>query len=402
MVAGVAGACFAWGVAAPGCGSSGGESTFGLVAADAADDLVSVSPLFGDSSVDDLFTGCATAEAQANRTAVYMLFVLDGSGSMVTSAKWPAAVSALDAIFDDLAVKADPAFGAGLTIFCDAKDHTCMDDPTDPNISYAGPYSVPDVSIGVVDPAQKAALHARLDTTAPYLGTPTYEVLSGAYAALEGFVPAGGLAANGKRVVVLITDGVPDPDMPAGRAMPNGEVTGSLSLSAAEASKKPAVTTFAVGVGQLDPIDVNVYDPKFMGAIAVAGGSPNSPCDPNETVNPANMCHFQITPGTKTAAMLAQEFIDAINTIRTKLLTCEYTLEKPDGGADVDPSKVNVVFTNGAGMKSVVPPDPVNGWSYDDPNNPTKVILNGASCTQAKADTAGKISVVLGCKTIPK
>ncbi|MEO6576461.1 MAG: vWA domain-containing protein, partial [Polyangiaceae bacterium] len=272
----------------------------------------------------------------------------------------------------------------------------------DPNISYAGPYSVPDVPVRIVNSAQKSALHARLDTTAPYLGTPTYEVLSGAYAALEGFVPGGGLAANGKRVVVLITDGVPDPDMPAGRSMANGEVTGSLSITTAEAAKKPPVTTFAVGVGQLDPIDISIYDPQFMGAIAVAGGSPNMPCDPNETVNPANMCHFQITPGTKTAAMLAQEFIAAINTIRTKLLTCEYVLEKPDGGAEVDPAKVNVVFTNGGGMKSVVPPDATNGWSYDDPKNPTKVILNGASCAAAKADASGKITVVLGCKTIIK
>ncbi|MEO6575682.1 MAG: hypothetical protein ABIP89_17660, partial [Polyangiaceae bacterium] len=71
MAAGVAGACFVWGVAAPGCGSSTGESGF-TVTPDAADDNTSISPLFGDGSVDDLFNGCATAEAEANRTAVYM------------------------------------------------------------------------------------------------------------------------------------------------------------------------------------------------------------------------------------------------------------------------------------------------------------------------------------------
>ena len=47
-----------------------------------------------------------------------------------------------------------------------------------------------------------------------------------------------------------------------------------------------------------------------------------------------------------------------------------------------------------------IPQNPQNGWSYDDPQNPTKVILNGQACADMKADPDSKIRVVIGCKTI--
>jgi len=401
-------------IAGEGCGSDAG-STFADGGPDGSsgpgdgqdgstdDDAPTINP---DGAPDNPFQGCEEARDKAARLPVYMLFVLDGSRSMYykpgnteTSAKWPAAIGALDAIFDDLAAKNDPAFGAGITGFCDDYDKTCGD-------TTAGPYSKMDVPIARVDAAQAAALHARIDTHRPLApgepggGTPTYEVLAGQYPVLEAFTPPAGLDPDGRRVLVLITDGIPDTDMPAG----TNEGPGSLKLAKAESSKNaPAVpvTTFAVGVGELNPVNAAVYDPKFMGALAVAGGSPKQPCDPNEAQDATKMCHFQITPGAKTVDQLKQDFLDAINTIRNKVLTCEYKLERPDGGPDLaaDPGKVNVVYTSGTGTKSVVPKNAADGWTYDDDAQPTKVILNGPTCDRVKADPAGAIEIVLGCRT---
>jgi hypothetical protein len=336
-----------------------------------------------------LGASCATATAQATRAPVYMLFVLDGSGSMIMQNKWPAVTAALDSIFDQFLTMADPSTGVGFTIFADNGDPTIMD-------TTAGPYNKVDVPIAFVDQMQHDKLRARIDTHMPYLGTPTYEVLSGQFPLLEQFMPVAPLNPNGKRVLIFITDGVPDPDMPAGA----NEAPYSLALVLAEAQKTPPINTFAIGVGQLSPLDTTQYDPAFMGQLAMNGGVPHLPCSPTETVNPANMCHFQITPGNLTVAQLTADFVNAINAIRKQLLTCEFDLTMSGAGI-VDPQQVNVIYTSGSGGSQVIGEGPTNGWTYDNPTTPTKVILNGAICDTVKSDPGAQISIVIGCMTIP-
>jgi hypothetical protein len=137
-----------------------------------------------------------------------------------------------------------------------------------------------------------------------------------------------------------------------------------------------------------------------MGEIAVAGGAPNVPCDPQVTWDSTQFCHFQVTPNGSNALQLEQDFLLAFDKVRSRLSTCTLTLDKVDGGSPVEPDKVNVVFTDDKGYQSVVPEDPMDGWTYDDPQNPSKVILNGKSCADLKANVHGKVEVVLGCKTI--
>jgi hypothetical protein len=343
------------------------------------------------SNADALFgASCATATGEAARDPVYLLFVLDGSYSMTYENKWTAVTAALDSIFDQFQSLNDPAFGVGFTIFADTGDPTIMD-------TTAGPYDKVDVPIAFVDGAQKTLLRARIDNAMPKLGTPTYEVLSGQFPLLEKFTPAAPLKANGRRVLIFISDGIPDPDMPAGA----NEAPWSLALVKTEAEKQPEpIQTFAIGIGQLNPIDPMVYDPTFMGQLALNGGVAQQPCDPTETVNPANMCHFQITPGGKTAQQLTQDFIDAVNKIRLRLLTCEFSLQAVPGNGDPDPAAINVVYTDGSGQKQVLGKSDSDGWSYDDPVKPTKVILNGSVCDTVKSDPAAHISIVLGCQTI--
>jgi len=204
-----------------------------------------------------------------------MLVVLDGSGSMRGDGKWAAATAALDATFD--AARGDPrgALALGLTVFADTHDATI-------GATHAGPYDRFDVPPAPVDAAQDAALHARLDGTEPWLGTPTYEVLSGQYPLLE--------AEPGRRVLVLVTDGVPDPRMPAGA----NEQPWSIALAARERAR--GVATWVVGVGPAGPLaSSSDYDPLFVARLAAAGGT--------EAI--------QLTPGASLRADLASS-LDAI------------------------------------------------------------------------------------------
>ena len=347
------------------------------------------SPLGTPDDAGDILSGCATATAKVDRQPIYMLILLDGSGSMNDESKWAAVVPALDYFIDDLNAQGDPSFGVGLTIFSDVNDAT----------NGAGPYPNIDVPIAFMDDAQAKALHARLDGTSPKGPTPTLAVLNGQYPRVEAFTPSAPLLPNGKKVVVLMTDGVPYPDPD----VQNGPCIRAAKDEFARTSPAGPITTFAVGIGHFFPYDPSIYDPEFLGDLAVAGGAPNDGCLPHELLDVTHMCHFQITPAAAGSALtLEHDLLAAFDKIRSKVTSCTLTLEKSDGGAAVDPSKVNVVFTGTNGVRTVLSEDPKDGWSYDDPNAPSQVILNGASCKALKSDPDGKLSVVLGCKSIVK
>jgi hypothetical protein len=330
-----------------------------------------------------ILAGCATATAPIERDPIYMLMVLDGSSSMKDDYKWAAIVPALEGFFDNLAARQDTSFGLGLTVFSDTQDPTAG----------KGPYDTMDVPIGFVDTLQVERLKGRLDIAHPFGDTPTYAVLSGQYPLLEQYKPTPPLlTANARKVLVLMTDGVP---------YPNTDTQKPQVIQAAKDEFGKSVTTFAVGIGVTFPLDPQVYDPLFMAQVALAGGAPNQPCDPNETQFDSNMCHFQVTPvqGAQDPLVLEQAMRVAFDKIRSKVTSCDLTLVKT---GPVDPDLVNVVFTDASYTQQIVPKDPVNGWTYDDPNNPTKILLHGDACTELKANPSGEVQVVLGCRTIVK
>jgi hypothetical protein len=342
-----------------------------------------------DSAAASPLDGCAIATDQVQRSPIAMLVVLDASGSMLDDFKWAAVVPALEGFIDDIAQRHDPSFGVGLTIFSDTNDPT----------QGAGPYPKMDVPVAYVDPKQASALHGRLDGAVPQGPTPTLPVLVGQYAALEAFTSTPPLLANGKKVLVLITDGVPYPNADEQKAAVLQLATNEL----AKAGPAGPITTFAVGVGYTFPYAPSVYDQVFMGNLAFAGGAPNEPCDPDELTVDWNMCHFQVTPsGQSNAGILEAQFHAAIDKIRSKVTSCSVGLIE-DPTRPVDPRKVNVTFTDSVtGVVSILTQDGENGWTYDDPGAPTAVTLHGSSCKMLEDDPDGMLQIVLGCATLVK
>ena len=106
---------------------------------------------------------------------------------------------------------------------------------------------------------------------------------------------------------------------------------------------------------------------------------------------------------SKVSLSLTQDSRDKIINIAPRVIGAGQTFAVRNGAAgivgEIDPAKVNVVYTDGGGTETTLNKDPNNGWSYDNDAAPTKVTLNGPACNALKADPKGKIKIVLGCKT---
>jgi hypothetical protein len=402
-------ACLAASSAATGCGSRP-PSFIGGAGDDASlgpegDDSGSLAPSPGPGSAQGSFSsgsgapagpslgdaGCATATAVAKRQPTYLLFVLDGSGSMKQQNKWTAVVPALEDIFGEMETAADTGVAAGLVVFSDTNDSTMG----------SGPYpGSADVSIAFVSAAQQMALDNRLSGM-PMNSTPTESALTGGYGELEGFQVQAPLQSGGKKVLVLITDGVPTDGCMSTPGITDYATNPCIELAGqklAESAPKGPIETFVIGVGDFGSgggfFGVNGIDPSFLGNLAQAGGTGAAKCNPNETTMTSDLCYFEIDPSkSTTAAQLQMEFETALDAIRGQVLSCTFPIQS-SGLGQVDPSHVNVEV-NG----TTILQDPTNGWTYDDPKNPTEIVLHGTACTTVTGTITAKVSIVLGCVT---
>ena len=372
--------------------SSGGASTSSSGGTGSSSGLGGSSGSFGDGSVAEGGgglgdAGCATATAKATKSPVYLLFILDGSGSMSQDNKWTAATGALKAIFSDMQMKADTGIGVGLIVFSDSNDPT----------GGGGPYpDSADVSINFVGSAQDSLLNNRL-SGGPADGTPTGTALQGGYAELENYVAMTPLPPGGQKVLVLITDGVPtDNCAPGGGSYTSNACVMEAATELTKAMPQGPILTYVIGTGVYPSSDLTNFDPNFLGNLALAGGTGPKGCNPNEnTAGATDLCFFEVDPTAGNATQTEQAFETAINAIRGQVLSCTFPLNLDKDAGTLDPSKVNVTVD---GM--TVSQDPNNGWTYDNPSNPTEIIFHGTSCNNLKMNAMATVNIILGCATI--
>jgi hypothetical protein len=88
-------------------------------------------------------------------------------------------------------------------------------------------------------------------------------------------------------------------------------------------------------------------------------------------------------------------------------LSCQFDIPPPPMGMTLEPDLVNVELDDGKGTLEVIPrvvdlDDCMNhpeGWYYDDPLDPTQILLCPQSCTKAQGYDMGSINVQFGCDT---
>lgn len=219
-------------------------------------------------------------------------------------------------------------------------------------------------------PAGANPIIASLAMHSPGTNTPTLPALQGALDYTKAWQMA---HPDHVAVVALATDGDPSEcDI---------DLDNLNAVAAAGHAGVPSIPTFVIGVGpSLDALD----------DIAAAGGT---------------VAAFHIDYD-----MMAQDqFLDAMNTIRSVALPCAYPIPPPPEGQVEDFSLVNVTYLPGDGGPDQTIPGvedqaqcPVNGdgWYYDDSAAPTQIVLCSATCMRIADDTMAEVDIVLGCQTI--
>jgi hypothetical protein len=248
-----------------------------------------------------------------------------------------------------------------------------------------------------------------LDQTKPSGGTPTLPAYRGAVTYAKQVAAQ---RPDEKVVIVLITDG--DPGIvvtssgcnmcPAGTQTGSGNCfapgcednhacpanatnpcdpscnnTVSTIAQAVAGAKAAGLLTYVIGIG-------SDFEKTNLTSWATAGGTAVIFVDANQT-------------GQTTT-----EFQNALNSIRSVSLTCNFVIPPPPPGQTLDRNKVNVVYQPSSGAPTVLPYSSdcsnANGWHYDDPNAPTKIEVCPSSCATAQSDRNGKITLAFGCVTV--
>jgi hypothetical protein len=239
------------------------------------------------------------------------------------------------------------------------------------------PYATPAVEVAPL-PGAANALVTSLTAHMPDGLTPTSGALTGAIAHAQALAKAN----TGHRVVVLLaTDGLPSECVP-------DDAMGVASIAATGLAGTPSISTFVIGVfAPTEAVDAQTT----LDAIAAAGGTKQA---------------FVINLQTN----VEQAFLMALNSVRTAALSCEFKVPTATMGQTLDYYSVNVQFTSGAGQTVTIGNvhdktacDPrQGGWYYDvDPakGTPQNISICDTSCTQLRGDPAGRVDVLVGCKT---
>jgi uncharacterized protein YegL len=225
-------------------------------------------------------------------------------------------------------------------------------------------YAKPAVEISAL-PAAATSLDGAMSLT-PEGSTPTYAALSGAIDHAKAWATKN---PTHPVVVILATDGEPtECDV---------VLADIQAVAAGGATNKPAILTYVIGVGS---------SLSNLNAIASAGGTSQA---------------FLVD----TTQDVTSQFLAALNTIRANSSgTCTYPIPTPQVSVSYD--KVNVQLTPGGSttIETFVKvadkshcPSTGDGWYYDDPGSPAKIILCDKACAKVTADTKGLLEVVFGC-----
>ena len=247
----------------------------------------------------------------------------------------------------------------------------------------AAPYATPAVEVAALPGAATALISSLTQHVVDGL-TPTAGALSGAIQHVQVLACAN---PTHKVAVLLATDGLPSECTP----VEIGGATGIGAIASAAYAATPAVATYVIGVfAPAEQADAQTN----LDALAAAGGTGRA---------------FVIN----TSQNVSQSFVDALNAVRSSGLSCQYMLPSvmQDGG-QADYFSVNVQFTPGAGTAVTVGnvkdrascSTTRGGWYYDvDPSTgatPQTISICPASCEPMKADPAGRVDILLGCRTI--
>jgi len=326
---------------------------------------------------DTGFVACESTSASADRVPATLLLQLDTSGSMNCDASERACLTGDptpapdDSRWDVLRLRMNDALAA----LPDTDRAGLMHFPV--TFSCAGTDA--QVPIAPLSSARGyiASAVARL---VPEGITPTHDAVANALAILDD-------EPGPSRYLVLATDGAASTCIGCDAACSFDDLDrdNEALVARVAAARTAGLSTFVIGVPGSQSYR------EILSRMASAGGTARAGCSDAGPV----YCHHDLTdPGLDFSTALR----DALAAIGEAVISCEYTIPPNPEGA-FDPSLVNVrIESTGSAMD--VPRDPgrTSGWDYDDAG--THIVLHGAACEAAQAETTTRVEVLFGCPTI--
>lgn len=325
---------------------------------------------------------CAEGSATADAIPAVVQMVVDTSGSMDwvpgtemrarngQQSKWDITSQALK----DAVAKLPSSVAVGLNFYPNTgNDMPCINNRI----------ALPIALLGAANSTQRRNFNRAVDNAGPQGGTPTHAAFRFGEAAVSDSMLAG------QKFVLLITDGIPTRTLECMGDGKNAVDSAPLIAEVGADLAKDGVKTFVIGSPGSEDARTDLSKVATAGGTATAGCSDAGP----------NYCHLDMTTAPDFAAALAA----GLAQISGQISTCEYTVPPAPPGKDLDPTRVNVLYTHGDGKQSSIPQDATgmcaSGWQYDNPAAPTKITLCGTDCDAVKGDMGAKIDVIFGCTT---
>jgi len=338
---------------------------------------------------------CATSIVKADKIPLDLFVMLDQSSSMSDSVngggtKWTTVTSALgtfvqqpglDGVSIGMQYFGVPSGGGTCSALTCTVDADCGATACGPctfgiclgfvasasDSCTAADYAMAAVEIAPL-PGVASTIVSSMAAHSPTTSTPTSAALQGAIDHSKAWAQA---HPSDAVVAVLATDGDPSEC--------DTTLADINAIAAAGLAGVPKIMTFVIGVGP---------SLSSLNGIAAAGGT--------------NQAFLVDTGGN-----VNQQFLDAMNAIRHAALGCNYLIPTPTDGTP-DFTEVNVIYQPQGGNAQTFPnvssqascPANGNGWYYDNPANPTQIILCPSSCMLVEGDMTGEVDVTLGCSTV--
>ncbi|MGK3994721.1 vWA domain-containing protein [Sorangium sp. So ce1024] len=319
---------------------------------------------------------CATKTSEAGFQQVYLAFAFDVSASMGSNdvewrskaLKWDPVVDATKQFFLD---SASTGFKASLTFFPGpgGRREMCSSDS----------YTTPAVPMTVLpSPAFGEAIDAVTppDDRSWRIGTPTAYAMEG----ILEFIEAERQQNPGKYAIVLVTDGYPE------QCRDDSDSIEAV-VERVGAALDSGISTFVIGVDS-PPGPGSPPSLTNLHQIAEAGGTGEA---------------FMLDTGN--AAETSAAFTAAIEAIRGAAVSCTIPIPPAPDGRNFDKKKVVVTYTSTATST----PTPLgydqacateNAWRYDEPLNPTAIVLCNDTCAAVQAQFEVSLGVDFTCEDV--
>lgn len=316
----------------------------------------------GRQEITPAFESCAESSNPAAAVPADVFILVDQSVSMddnrvnpadpSSPTRWEALTTALKAFIES---PRSEGLRVGLQYFGLMKNGAVLCDPED--------YNGADVEIGEL-PDNAGELLDSLDAHFPSSSTPSVPALEGALMHAKAWA-----LEHPERpvVVVFATDGYPT-------ECERSSIPDLQAVAAEYAQGTPRIPTFVVGIGQVSNLKL----------VAQAGGTQKA---------------FFVAD----CPTAVEDLTTMLERIASSPAICEYQLPELREGEFLDKSKINLVYypdkgVGGEALRQVSGELACgDGWYFDDPERPTKVIACPETCPRLGG---GTVDVVVGCETL--